>query len=283
MAETFRPPQGPCFADLRGKTALVTGGGSGIGRGICLRLAAEGMQVFFCGRTESDLWETARMIEAAGGRGIPIVADISEADAITHLFTTIQTNGGVLDLLVHNAAQIALRTFVDTDIELWRRAFAVNVEGAFHLAKKAAALMTPRRAGNIVFISTIGSLRAHYKMVAYDSSKGALDAFTRCLALELAEYGIRVNTVAPGSIPASRSTGRPDSPNKHLHDLAIRDEIPVAEFGQPHIPLGRHGTPGEIAAAVAFLASHQASYITGQILCVDGGATAQLSPKSCWI
>ncbi|MGE5551748.1 MAG: SDR family NAD(P)-dependent oxidoreductase [Bacteroidota bacterium] len=283
MAETFHPPQGPCFADLRGKTALVTGGGSGIGRGICLRLAAEGMRVFFCGRTEVDLRETARMIEAAGGRGTPIVADISQADAITHLFAAIQGESEPLTLLVHNAASIAMRTFMDTDAELWRRIFAVNVDGAFYLTKKAVELMAPRRAGSIIFISTIGSQRAHYKMAAYDSSKGALDALTRGLALDLAEHGIRVNTVAPGSIPADRSAGRPGDSRKHLYDLATRDEIPVAEFGQPYIPLGRHGTPAEIAAAVAFLASNQASYITGQILCVDGGATAQLSPKGCWI
>ncbi len=284
MAETFRPPQGPCFADLREKTALVTGGGSGIGRGICLRLAIEGMQVFFCGRTEEDLRETARMIETTGGRGIPIVADISQADDVTRLFAAMQAESENLDLLVHNAAVMAGRhTLMDTDVELWRQIFSVNVDGAFYLAKKAVELMIPRRSGSIIFISTIGSLRAHYKMVAYDSSKGALDALTRGLALDLSDYGIRVNAVAPGSIPATRSSGKPGNPRKHLYDLAFRDEIPVAEYSQQYIPLGRHGTPAEIAAAVAFLASNQASYITGQILCVDGGATAQLSPKGCWI
>ncbi len=94
MTESFRPPHGPCYADLRGQTALVTGGGAGIGRGICLRLAVEGMHVFFCGRTEATLQETARMMTAAGGRGTPIVADISQVDSISNLFAAMKRESG---------------------------------------------------------------------------------------------------------------------------------------------------------------------------------------------
>jgi NAD(P)-dependent dehydrogenase (short-subunit alcohol dehydrogenase family) len=283
MRETFRPPQGPCFSDLRMQTALVTGGGAGIGRGICLRLATEGMHVFFCGRTEATLRETAELIAAAGGRCTPIVADVSQVESVSNLFTAMKRESQTLDVLVHNAALIRHRPLMETDVELWRQVYGANVDGAFYLAKKAAELMVPRGSGSIIFISTIGSVRAHHGMPAYDSSKGAVNSLARSLALDLSEHGIRVNAVAPGSIPTARPSAGSESPRKRLSDLAFREEIPFAEFSQQYIPLGRHGTPAEIAAAVAFLASNQASYITGQVLCVDGGATAQLSPRGIWI
>jgi len=280
MAQMFRPPQGPCFSDLQGKVALVTGGGSGIGRGISHRLAAEGMQVFLCGRTEERLAKTAEDIRDSGGRATPVVADISREDQIADLFGRIREESGALDLLVHNAALVRGKTLAETDAPFWRAVFATNIDSAFHLAKQCTEMMIPRASGNLIFISTIGAVRAHYGMVAYDSSKGALNSLTRALALELSSHNIRVNAIAPGAVIGQESRRSAHSPR---NVVAFDPEIPMEHLRQPHIPLGRRGTPAELGAAVAFLASDQSSYITGQTLCVDGGATVQLSPRGIWI
>jgi NAD(P)-dependent dehydrogenase (short-subunit alcohol dehydrogenase family) len=283
MTETFRPPQGPCFADLRGKAALVTGGGAGISRGITGRLAAEGMDVFLCGRTEAKLQETAERIQQAGGWAVAVVADVSREEDIARLFARIREERQTLDVLVHNAALIDRGTLQKTDAAFWHTMYATNIHSAFYLAKQCAEMMVPRRSGNMIFISTIGATRPHQGMLAYDSSKGALDTFTRSLAIELAPLGIRVNAIAPGAIAGREPRGAPDSPWARHSKLAFEPEINLEDFAQKYVPVGRFGMPAEIAAAVAFLASDQASYITGHVLCVDGGATAQLSPRGIWI
>ena len=283
MTETITPPHGPCFADLRGKSVLVTGGGAGLGRGISVRLAEEGMHVYLCGRTESKLTETTEAIRAAGGTATPLVADVGKKEDVDALFQRIAEERGALDVRVHNAALNTASPLASTTPERYREIMATNIDSAFYLAQAYAALMTPQRRGNIIFISTIGAQRAHYKMLIYDASKGALDAFTRGTALELAMHGIRVNGLAPGAIMGRDASRFPDSPWAPKHAAAHEAEVPLEALTQPHIPLGRCGTPGEIAAVVAFLASAQSSYITGQILTVDGGATAQLSPRAAWI
>lgn len=263
----FVSPQGPCYADLRGKIALVTGGGSGIGRGLSLRLGAEGMRVVICGRTAETLAETVALIEAAGGTAEAFVADVAAEDQVAALMAHLGERYDGLDALVHNAALVRGGTLAATDSDSWRNMFATNMDSAYYLAKGATALMAPRHGGAMVFVSTVGATQAHHGMVAYDSSKGALEAFTRALALELAPQGIRVNAIAPGATK---------------HDVH-QAEVPAETLRQPYVPMGRSGTPAEMAAAVAFLASAQASYITGQILWVDGGATAQLSPRGIFI
>lgn len=283
MPNVFRPPHGPCFPDLSGQIALVTGGGTGIGRGISIRLAEERMRLFLCGIHEEPLVDVAREIEAGGGTATPIVCDISKPEEIEAMFATIRSSCEGPDVLVHNAAMMTGRgKILDTDVEFWRQMFATNVESAFVLSRECAKTMIPRHLGSIVFISTIGAQRAHYGLIPYDSSKGAIDSLTRAVALELGEHNIRVNGVAPGPIPG-RSAYQGDHTPRPMDVLAFQDEIPFEDFKQPYIPLGRHGTPAEIASVVAFLASAQASYVTGQIIAVDGGATAQLSPKGIWI
>lgn len=267
MSDTYYPPQAPCFADLSGKTALVTGGGAGIGRAISLRLAAEGMTVVLCGRREDKLAETREAIAATGGTGIPVVSDLSQPQAAAELFDRIRQENLELDAMVHNAALVRGGSLADTDADYWRTMMATNADSAYFLAKECVAMMQPRGRGAMVFISTIGATRTHHKMIAYDTSKGAIEAFVRSLALELARTGIRVNAVAPGA-----TLRKPPEPG-----------TPIESIRQPYIPMGRYGSCEEIAAAVAFLSSAQASYITGQTLCVDGGATAQLSPPGVFI
>lgn len=269
MDQQPRQPKGPCFSDLKGKIALVTGGGSGIGRGICLRLAEEGMHVVFCGRRQEKLDETAEMVREIGGAATPIACDISQLEQTDEMYKQILAEHGAVDVLVHNAAEKFAGTFQSTDLEDWRRVMATNIDSPFYLSKKCAEIMIPRGSGAIVFVSTIGAFRAHYKMLAYDSSKGAMESLIRGMAIELARYGIRVNGVAPGATAIRRG--------------AFEDPIPVDRLEHANVPLGRSGTPAEMAAAVAFLASSQASYVIGQTLIVDGGALAQLSPRGAWI
>jgi len=283
QTDTFRPPVGPCYPDLRGKAVLVTGGGAGIGRGISYRMGAEGMLVFLCGRREALLNEAAEKIRQAGGHAVPIAADLSREDEVARLFSRIREQCPGIGVLVHNAALVAPGTFADTDTAYWQKMFAANSDSCFFLAKQCAQTMIPRRAGTMIFISTIGVERAHRKMIAYDASKGAVEAFTRALSLELGPHRIRVNAIAPGPICGQDMTSRPESSWKRRNLKAFDPEISWEEFHHPHIPIGRFGSPADIAAAAAFLASDQASFITGQVLTVDGGATTQIAPPGIWI
>jgi NAD(P)-dependent dehydrogenase (short-subunit alcohol dehydrogenase family) len=262
----LRLPQGPCYADLRDKVALVTGGSHGIGKGIAIRLAQEGMRVYICGRTEARLAETAQAVREVGDVR-PVVADVSDAESVAEMLRRIEAEGEGLDVLVHNAAILGGGPLLRATYESWRERFATNVDSVFHLAKGCGEMMVRRGSGAMVFISTIGVTRAHRGMVSYDSSKGAVEAAVRSLALELAPHGIRVNAVAPGATARN----------------VYASEVDPGRLAQPYVPLGRSGTPAETAAAVAFLASAQSSYITGQTLCVDGGATTQLSPPGIFI
>jgi NAD(P)-dependent dehydrogenase (short-subunit alcohol dehydrogenase family) len=225
------------------------------------------MHVVTCGRTEATLAETALLIESAGGTASSFVADVAAGAEVAALMAHIGERHGGLDVLVHNAALVRGGALAATEPDYWRRMLATNMDSTYYLARGAMELMLPRGAGAMVLISTIGAVQAHHGMVAYDTSKGALEAFTRAVALELAPQGIRVNAVAPGAT------------NRDAHDVEVSSEA----LRQPYVPMARRGTPAEMAAAVAFLASGQASYITGQVLCVDGGATAQLSPKGVFI
>ncbi|MCC6729283.1 MAG: SDR family oxidoreductase [Chthonomonadales bacterium] len=256
----FRDPVGPCFADLAGRTAIVTGGGTNIGRGIALRLAAERARVVVCGRRAQPIEETCALVSAAGGECAALTADVSIDADLDRLFDLTVERYDTVDVMVHNAAamlQTDARRVTDPQ---WDRAFATIARAAFVLARKSHALMAPRGHGALVYVSTVGALRAHHRGLPYDAAKAAADGLVRALALDYGTEGIRVNAVAPGPIPE------------------LRDD--VAPRPLEAVPLGRAGTAAEVAAAVAFLASDQASYITGQILYVDGGLTTQLSPRS---
>ena len=267
MDRTIATPHAPCYPDLRDRVALVTGGGSGIGKGISLRLGLEGMHVCLCGRHQETLQETADAIRAAGGTALPIVADLSDHAAIAQLMATVAQEAGPLGLLVHNAAILRAKPLAQTSPEEWHRTMATNLDSTYYLGRAALDVMVPRQQGAMVFISTIGAQQAHHGMSAYDTSKGGMNSFVQSVALELAPIGIRVNGIAPGAIRS-----------RH-HE----PEVPMHELHHPHVPMERSGTPAEIAAAVAFLASSQASYITGHMLTVDGGAMAQISPRDAFL
>ncbi|MFJ3498965.1 SDR family NAD(P)-dependent oxidoreductase [Streptomyces sp. NPDC090135] len=246
-----------------GRVALVTGGARNIGLAIAWRLAQEGAAVALNG---PDPTETEAAAAAMRDRGMSAVAcpgDVSDARQVDAcLSRTVDVLGG-LDLLVNNAAapMLGRGPLLDIDVADWDRSFAVNARGLFLCTVAAARVMSA--GSSIVNISSVGATRAHRAAVAYDASKGAVDAATRAMALELAPRGIRVNAVAPGPVINDR--------------FALLDPAQRQTRAQP-VPLGRVGDGSDVAGAVAFLASADASFITGQVLNVDGGLSAQLRP-----
>jgi len=253
----------PRYPEFAGQVAIVTGSSRGIGRGIAVRLAREGMRVVINARTAEAVAATAAELTALGAQALAVPADLGESEGVARLFDETLATYGRVDLLVNNAADLRRKHFFEVDEALLDHQLAANIRGPYLCAQRAAEAMRDSGGGNIIHISSVGGLRAHWRGLPYDVTKGALDAMTRAMALELAPYGIRVNGVAPGPI-YTRDPGLPLPPWAH--------EVPT------RIPLGRFGYPLEIGAAVAFLASSDAAFITGQILYVDGGATAQLTP-----
>jgi NAD(P)-dependent dehydrogenase (short-subunit alcohol dehydrogenase family) len=246
---------------LEGCTALVTGAGSGIGRAVAVRFAAAGAHVTLAGRREGPLQETAATITAAGGEALVVRADITvEADAEQLVASTID-RFGELDLLINAAGIIASGTIRTTEMEDWDRMFDVNLRSVFRLTRMALPHLT-RRPGSIVNVSSVTGVRAFPGILAYSVSKAGMDQLTRCLALELAEDGVRVNAVNPGVVVTE------------LHRSGGMDEKRYAEFlerGRETHPLGRVGRPEEIADLILFLASDTAGWITGGTFSIDGG------------
>lgn len=238
--------------------ALVTGGGRGIGRAIVRKLAEQGYDVavnYHQSRAAAE--ELVKELRQAGHNAASFQADTAEPEAVKAMFRGVEAALGPVEVLVNNAG-IALpsKLFQDVDDEMWNRAFAVNVGGMRNTIRSALPHMLHEKRGSIVNISSIWGLRGASCEVAYACTKAAVVGLTRSLALELAPSHIRVNAVAPGCIDTDmvRFLGR-----ETMDDLAAQT------------PLGRLGTPEDIAAAAAFLAGEDASFITGQILTVDGG------------
>lgn len=256
----------PRYPEFRGQVAIVTGSGRGIGKGIAIRLAREGMKVVINSRTVENVQTLAGELRSCGVEALPVPCDAASSAGIDTLFKATLDAFGTVDLLVNNAAELRREHFFDVDEAFLDHSLAVNLRGPYLCAVRAAAVMRDSgRGGNIVSISSVGGLRAHWRGLPYDVTKGAIDAMTRAMALELAAFNIRVNAVAPGPIRIER-TPPEDDPRS----------VAVAE----RVPLRRYGMPLEIGAAVAFLASPEAGYMTDQIIYVDGGCTAQLSPEN---
>ena len=250
-------------ASLAGRVAIVTGSSRGIGRAIAAAMLDAGARVVINGRDPATLDATLADLRARG-EVVAVAADVGQRDVAQRLFDAATSAFGLANILVNNAALAnPVAHLLDETPERWDEVIRSNLTSVFLCTRLvAAALVTAREPGAIVNISSFAAHRAHREMAAYDATKGGIEAFTRTAALDLAPYRIRVNAVAPGAI-ATGSTGA--------------DPEAMRRRGAP-IPLGRVGQPAEIAAAVVFLASDAASYITGQCLIVDGGMTAQLRP-----
>lgn len=239
------------------KIALVTGSSRGIGRAVARRLAAEGYAVCVNYRERQDCaMSLVAEISAAGGRAMAVQADVAHRVQVNEMVRRVEGELGPVSLLVNNAGVAGQALFQDITDALWRWYFAVNVDGAFHTIQAVLPHMLHEHAGCIVNVSSIWGLRGASCEVTYSATKGALIALTRSLASELAPTGIRVNCVAPGVIKTD-----------------MLDALPPEVLPQlaQETPLGRLGTPEDIAAAVSFLADEKASFITGQVLTCDGG------------
>ena len=243
--------------ELAGKVALVTGGARNIGRAISRALAAGGAAVMVNARTShSEAEETAAAIRDTGGRAALHLADVTDAGAVAALVDATVAEFGRLDFLVNNAALRAETPFAEMQLEDWRRVLSIVLDGAFLCARACLPHMIRAGGGTVV---NIGGLTAHAGATGRAhvvTAKAGLAGMTRALAHDLAPHGITVNSVVPGTIETVR--GLPGAPERPAH----RQALP---------PLGRRGTPDEVAAAVRFLCGPGARYITGQSLHVNGG------------
>jgi 3-oxoacyl-[acyl-carrier protein] reductase len=246
----------PSFSDsgLKGNVAIVTGGSRGIGRAIVHVLAAAGMEVVF---TYRDKVAAAEVISSAGGHGVTGEhLDVCDAVACAALAEKVFDRTGRLDLLVNNAGIIRDNPLGALEVEDVRAVLATNVEGTFNMTRAVVPFLISQRRGKIINISSVAGEKGGRGQTNYAASKGALNAFTRALAVEVAPRGITVNAVAPGVIETEMSR-------------AVRER--AAEAVQSRILLRRIGQPEDVAHAVWFLSSRYADYITGQVLHVDGG------------
>jgi NAD(P)-dependent dehydrogenase (short-subunit alcohol dehydrogenase family) len=254
------------FPDLAGRAAIVTGAGGSIGSGIAAFLGGQGMRLLLTDIRDDGRAAAMGAVEAAGAEAAWATADLATAGGARAVMDAASAWPGGVDLLVNNAAVLHSRSILDLDEPLYRETFEQNARIVYHLSHLVARHQRDRgRGGAIVNVSSVGGLRPHHDRFGYAASKAAVDGMTRSMAIDLARHGIRVNAVAPGATRVSR------------------DDLPEGDPRRPRrrtesIPLGRLGRPAEIGAAVAFLASNAAAYITGQVLYVDGGLTAQLTP-----
>jgi 3-oxoacyl-[acyl-carrier protein] reductase len=245
---------------LHGKSALVTGGSRGIGRAVCVLFGRLGARVaVHYARDEAAANQTVTAVRAAGGEAFALQADMSDPGGAGRAVETAIARFGALDVLVPNHG-IWKRASIDTMTqEQWDETLRVNLGSVYALVHHAARHMIPRRTGAIVLIASTAGQRGEAHHAHYAASKGAILAFTKSIAAELAPHGIRVNAVAPGWVLT-------DMTRATLEDPAL-----AAAALRP-IPLGRPGSPEEIAGPVAFLASELASFLYGEVLNVNGGA-----------
>jgi L-rhamnose 1-dehydrogenase len=258
----------PMTGRLQGKAALVTGGGTGIGREICLLAAREGADVVIAYHSsEGGALAVEREIRALGGRGFAIKADIGVPQEASGLVARALDAVGPLHILVNNAAVVRWASFLDYAESDWNETFTINLRAPFLMTQEVArAMVRLGIRGRIINISSVGGIVAHEDLCAYDASKAALDMLTRSAAVALGPQGITVNSVCPGAIKVERN----------------REEFAGSEtegWWQKVIPLGHAGLPQDIAHAVIFLASEEAQFVNGHVLVVDGGQSIAMAKR----
>ncbi len=247
---------------LKGRNALVTGGARGIGRAITLALAREGAQVGVIDVLQTAAAHVCEEVDALGTRGLPLAADLTRRSEVVAAVDDFVARWGPPDIVVNNAGWDRMEFFLDSEEETWDRIIGVNFKSVLYVLKAALPSMVARGGGRVVSIASDAGRVGSSGEAVYAGTKGAIIAFSKTLARELARHQITVNVVCPGltETPLLQS---------------IRDQSPktgkVIEAVTRAIPLGRVGQPEDVAAAVAFLASDQAGYITGQTLSVSGG------------
>lgn len=244
--------------DLKGRTALVTGASRGIGRAAALLLARQGARVVLAARNEALLDEVAGTVRANGGDAHPMALDLADHESIPAAVRGLPAEFAAVDILVNNAGITADNLLARMTLEQWQRVLDVNLTGAFVLTKALVRGMMRRRHGRVVSVSSVAGVVGNAGQANYAASKAGLIGFSKSLARELLSRGITVNVVAPGFIETDMTAALPDGAGERF----------LEQHG-----LVRLGTVDDIAAAVLYLASDEASYVTGEVLSVSGGMT----------
>ncbi len=249
---------------LAGKTALVTGGGAGIGRAICERLGAEGVTVGALDRDGPAAGKTAEAVAAAGGRATAFETDITDYDAVADAVSSFESAAGPIDILVNNAGVDIAMPFLATDTGLWRKIVEINLFGPLNLHHIVVRGMAERRSGKVINISSDAARVGSSGESVYAACKGGIISFSKTLARELARSNVQVNCVCPGPTDTNlfRTFAGDDEAGQKLV-AALERAIPMRRLGQP----------ADYPGLVAFLASSDADFITGQTISVSGGLT----------
>jgi 2-hydroxycyclohexanecarboxyl-CoA dehydrogenase len=249
------------IARLNGKVAIVTGAAQGIGRAIATRLAAEGAKVAIADIKEDTAGQTATEINAAGGNACAVKLDVTSLDSAMAAADRVERELGPIDILVNNAGWDKLEPFVESTPETWDRVIAINFRGVIHCCKGVIPRMQTRGGGKIVSIASDAGRVGSMGEAVYSGCKGAIIAFSKTLARELARNNINVNVVCPGPTETALLQGVMESQPKVLDAM------------KRGIPMRRLGKPEDLAGAVAFFASSDADYATGQVVSISGGLT----------
>ena len=251
--------------DLSGRTALVTGGGRGIGRHLALGLAEAGADVFVASRKLASCEETAAAVRALGRRGEALACDLSQPEQIERLAADVLAAVPRLHVLVNDAGVVWGAPTLEYPLAGWDKVFAVNVRGLWLLSQLVARHMRDQGGGSIVHVSSISGMKGDFEVdqpaIAYNASKGAVITLTKDMAVKLAPFGIRVNGIAPGPFMTDMMRHISSDPAK-------------LEAFHGRVPLGRSGTEDDVKGAVVYLASDASAFVTGHTLVVDGGMRA---------